>query len=243
MLNTKKFYVNKKYPYYSSVKGRSYRKVGGKIRYQKPRKVQGISYLPLSGRQSMTGVPTTMNLQMKTFDNKAIPIGAGTTHNEFALKLNSTFDPTGDVGVVQPVGRDQIATLYGSYIVSSGNVKITFSNTTAAPVYFMCYTASGAAVAAGINNYCAQPGAKYRLCAKAGDGGTTVSLSRSFRISQIVGPLDRSSHGASAGADPATLAYLYISIYSSDATNVTGNLGVEIVQNTSWYDKVTNVHA
>jgi len=210
--------------------------------YKRATKSQPVTFLgTMPSRQTMTGVPTTMNLQMKTFDNKAIAPGA--THVEYAIKLNSTFDPTGDIGAVQPVGRDQIAALYGSYIVSSGNVKLTFSNTTAAPVYFMCYTASGAAVAAGINNYCAQPGSKYRLCAKTGDGVTTVSLNRSFKLSQIVGPLDRSSHGAAAGSDPATLGYLYISIYSSDATQVTGNLGVEIVQNTSWYDKVSNVHA
>lgn len=210
--------------------------------YRKASKVQGITYLPfVGGRQTMTGVPSTMNLQMKTFDTKAIAPGA--THVEYKCYLNSTNDPTGDISATQPVGRDQIATLYNSYIVNSGNVRLTFSNTTAAPVYIMCYTASGAAVAAGIGNYCAQPGAKYKLCSKTGDGGTTVAISRSFRTSQIVGPLDRSSHGASVGADPTSLAYLYISIYSADATNVTGILGIEMVQNTSWYDKVSNVHA
>lgn len=234
-------------PFYGSRFRRSYGRksrvtrrprVGRRVminRYQRPVKVQPVSY-----SVPATGVPASMNVQMKTFDNLAVAPAA--THVEYALKLNSTFDPTGDAGATQPVGRDQIAALYGSYLVQSGNVKVTFSNTTAAPVYIVMYTASGPAVASGIGNYCAQPGAKYKIASKSGDGITTVSLSRTFRMSQIVGPLDRSSHGALSGADPSTLGYLYISVYSTSG-NVTGTLGIEIVQNTSWFDKVSNVHA
>lgn len=212
--------------------------------FKRPVVARNVYYpaLPARGNMSKTGVPNLMSLQMKTMDNVA---GAGATHQEYALKLNSTFDPCGDLSAVQPAGRDQIATLYGSYIVESGAVKITFVNNIAKPVYVCCYTSGQAAVAQGVNNYGTQPGAKYKLCGPNTGSNNTVTIIKPFKISSIVGPLDRSQHGAAVGSDPASLAYCYFEAWEpGNATNLTGcHWFVEIIQNTTWYDKIPNVHA
>lgn len=218
------------------------RRVGRRPRFSRPQPASAIYYPMLPSRSNVgsSGLADTMAIVMKTFDNIAVAPGA--THVEYAFKVNSTFDPMGDMSAVQPGGRDQMATLYNSYIVLSGAYRITFTNTTAAPVFVCCYTSGQSAVAASINNYGTQPGAVYKTAAKSGDGDTRVVLKRSFRCTQLFGPLDRSSHGAAVGADPTTLGYVYLTIYSTSG-NVTGHLMIEATQNTQFFDKVANVHA
>lgn len=196
--------------------------------------------IPTRGNISKTGVPNTMSVQLKTFETIAVAPGA--THIEYAFQLNSANDPFGATSAVQPTGYDQLTALYGSYIVDSGRCRLTFVNTTNAPVIIVAYTSSQAAVAASVNNYASQPGAVYRTCADTESGNVTAIISRSFKSSQILGPLDRSQHGATIAANPTSLAYLYITIYSSSG-NVTGALYVDQTQNTTFYDKQAVVHA
>jgi len=180
-----------------------------------------------------------MSLQMKTIDTVAVAPGA--LHDEWYLKINSTFDPTGDVGATQPVGRDQIATLYNSYIVDSGMVKFTYANSNAVPSTIAAYiSGTAAAVAAVGNNYMGQPGAKYKAMGPL-TGNCTAIIKLPFKCSNVLGPLDRSQHGAASGADPTTMVYLHFIIEST--ANVTGTLTIEIIQNVTWYDKVANIHA
>lgn len=229
---------------YTSKKKRTSRRMG----YAKPKASRGISWTALSTRSNMgkTGVPPSMAVQLRTFDNKAIAPGAQAV--AYYFQLNSTFAPLSGAGgvpafsAVQPIGRDQLATLYGSYMVNSGSIKFGFINTGAAPVMIACYTSPAAVVAADINNYSGQPGSKHGICSPAASGDTQCILARSFSCSQIVGPLDRSSHGAAVGASPTGIAYCYLYIYATTG-NVTGHLSVELTQNTIFFDKTAVVHA
>nr|QXP07786.1 MAG: putative capsid protein [Arizlama virus] len=214
------------------------------MRYRKPAIAPQISYypaLPTKGNMSKTGVPNIMSVQLKSFDNIAVAPGA-VAIQAYAIKLTSTFDPLGDASAVQPVARDQLAALYGSYIVDSGSVKLTFVTTTATPVTMACYTSAAAQTAADINNYCGQPGSVYKTCAAAGGGTTNIVLKRSFKSRQILGPLDRSSHGGAIGGDPTSMAYLYVFI-KCQTQPLTGMLLIESVQNTTFYDKTAVIHA
>jgi len=224
---------------------RRYPATRGRRRYAKAKTVAPSWYpsIPARGNMGSTGVPAIMSLQLKTLDNKAV---AAATHEEFALKLNSTFDPMGDVSAIQPAGRDQIAALYNSYIVESGAVKLTFVNDSTIPVYVCLYTSAQAAVAQSVNNYGTQPGARYKVAGNKAGSQNSITIIKPFKCSNIVGPLDRSSHGAAVGSDPTTLVYCYFGAWAADgatAMAATSRYFIEVVQNTTFYDKVANVHA
>jgi len=196
-----------------------------------------------AGNMARTGVPSAMRSQLKTVLN-VDPSGAF-TYKTYALKINSVNDPMGDAAAVQPIGYDQLKGLYQHCIVLSGAYKITFTNTGSAPVTVACYTSArtvvgGASAAALVNNFGGQPGAKYRVASGTGSGSTVAIISRSFKVQQIVGPLDRSSHGAEVDHDPTGLAYLYVLVAAASG-NVSGNMTIEAVQNTQFYDKVNTV--
>lgn len=195
--------------------------------------------MPTKGNMSKTGVPNTMSVQLKAMDNVAVAPAA--LYQTYAFKLTSTYNPFGAMSAVQPIGRDQLAALYASYIVESGMVKIRFENTNDYPCIVAMYTSSQAAVAADINNYMGQPGSVYKTVGGKGVSGELV-LKRTFKARQILGPLDRSSHGAGVGADPTSMAYLYIMVKSTN-TNATGHLVIEVDQNTTFYDKTAVIHA
>lgn len=212
---------------------------GTKKSYARPRATVPNYYgmVPARANLARTGVPPMLNLQMKSALAGAVAPAA--VYQVYSLKLNSTFDPFGDMGAIQPIGRDQIAALYGSYLVSSGNIKIAFANTGAAPVTMCCYTSSvSSPVTASLNAYVGQPGSRWLQIAPVGSGNATGTIMRTFNSSQILGPLDRSQHGALVGADPTAMAYLHVIIISSSG-NVTGQLLSAMVQNTSWYDKLS----
>lgn len=204
--------------------------------------------LPTRGNMSKTGVPNTMSVQLKAIDN--VNIAPAATYQVYSFKLNSANDPFGDASTVQPTAYDQVKALYGSSVVLSGAYKVTFANTTNTPCTIACYTSSSAVVGGGaadpktiINNFCSQPGAVYKIMADADSGNVIAMLRRSFKCDQILGPLDRSSHGAAVDADPTTMAYLHVLIAGVSGTNITGRLYMESVQNTTFYDKKPTVDA
>lgn len=191
-----------------------------------------------------TGLPAEYAMTFRAASTVAIAPGA--TVKVYALQPNFAAQPFDTTDMkTQPVGLDQMYTIYKGGIVISGRYRITWVSTTANPTAIACYLSGQTAVASTISNFMAQPGAKYKMTSANGaDGATTVIVP--FRVANVLGPLDRSEMGSAAVGDAATALtrklYLHV-IVASPSANVTGQLYVEAIQNTLLYDKVNNVDA
>jgi len=59
-----------------------------------------------------------------------ITLGTGVGINHYYMSLNNMFDPDPAAGGHQPLGHDEMAGLYGEYVVLSATWKATFYGTT-----------------------------------------------------------------------------------------------------------------
>lgn len=79
-------------------------------------------------RKRRTAQPYTMTKTFKSVIYKLLDPGNGTLAASI-LKLNSGFDPSGDVGGQQPLAWDQYTALYNKYAVAKWGVKIEYAST------------------------------------------------------------------------------------------------------------------
>ena len=193
-----------------------------------------------------------MTYALKTASKVAIAPGA--TYKVYQFKMNFAAQPFDDTDMKeQPNDLDRLYTFYKGGIVVSGRYKISYMNTTAAPVAIAGYIgtgvfdkASAAPVAAAIKSYMAQNGAKYVICPPAASASKPATIIFPFNCRAKLGPLDKSEHGSTAVGAAATqinrVVWLYI-IIESQSGNVTGNLFVESIQTTMLYDKANAIDA
>lgn len=191
-----------------------------------------------------TGLPSEYPMQFRCADEAKLAPNA--LYKNYVFKCNSLFEPFDSADMkTQAVGIDQMYYNYLGGMVFSGRYKVTFVSTVAKPSGIAMYlSGSSAAVGTTIKDYMAQPGARYKVCGPTGSSDP-CTLIMPFKTANVLGPLDKSEHGSAAfkTTSPSKIVYLHVIVASSDATNLTGELYVESIQNALLYDKVSNKDA
>ncbi len=156
-------------------------------------------------------------------------VGTG-IHSTFSL--NSLYDPnSGGVGK-QPVGFDQIMTMYGQYRVLAARFKFTFANDCTANVFCGTFGTYQAAVPADPTAWPCQPYGKSVLVEKNGSACSRV-LKIGYDIPKVLGLTtaqyrsDMDFVGTAAG-NPTRQAYAVVWVRSAGQVVATTNVVVQV---------------
>ncbi len=156
-------------------------------------------------------------------------VGTG-IHSTFSL--NSLYDPnSGGVGK-QPVGFDQIMTMYGQFRVLSARFKLTFANDCTANVFCGTFGTYQAAVPADPTAWPCQPYGRSVLVEKNGSACSRV-LQIAYDIPKVLG-LTTSQYRSdmdfigTASGNPTRQAYAVVWVRSAGQVVATTNVVVQI---------------
>lgn len=164
-----------------------------------------------------------------------VQVAPATFYGSFIFSQNSLFDPTVAVGVVQPVGFDELAALYHSYQVYSSKITAKFVTSTAVPVL------TGIVNSMDINNlvysnvaeFEAAPGSQTKLVMGSAASAKIAFLTAKTPVRKTLGltkaAYQDTIYSADVTASPTEQAYWAVNLIAIDGvTNITGYLMVEV---------------
>lgn len=146
-------------------------------------------------------------------------VGAGTAYSIF--KLNSLYDFNGQVGGNQPVPYDAMATLYSSYAVRAGKVRVRMTNndTDEKLTWGIMVTDIAPTSAPSLDGLRRSSHVSMTLDANsAGSSGETGTLEAYCDFKKFFPDFDQSADRALFGSDPSDLLYLVIYAVSQNET-------------------------
>lgn len=166
-----------------------------------------------------------------------------------SLNVGSCFDPTGSVAGIQPVGFDQLAALYGRYLVTGGYVVVECAAPDSSTGFGSPWlvSISPSTVATAYSTYqgaASQPYSKDCMIA----GGESKKLFLRFNTQQIVGsrlPVIAEDCGALVSANPTTGQNVIVNLFAQYAagTAATVVLTIKIVQDVIFDQRIQVVDA
>lgn len=194
-----------------------------------------------NNKKPKQGIPQQMPVKLVTVSEVDATIASSV--KSYSLKCNSLFDPMGDASAEQPNGFDQLAALYGSYIVTKGFLELNILNNNNFPIHVYCYT-SNDAIDASVDNALSQAGAK-QVVVPGLNGGGAGKLFVPFNMAIIQGRRIMKNTGDSAlvSADPTSISYLHVTIKGSANLAATTDCVFKLTQQGYMYDRVKVVDA
>lgn len=198
------------------------------------------------GRRRRTGIPLRMWRRLRTVMYWSPELEAAGALSQVYLKLNSTYDPTGNIGTSQPYMRDQLAALYKRYQVTSYSVKIewvTSDNTYPIIVGFTPQPETTALTAYA--HYMELPGTVSRMCTM--DVDKTI-LFKSGKVNSQLTPgaiVSDDVLQADVGQDPARVLFGHVWAQVIDAAADAGKVTavITLTQNVKFFDPITQARS
>jgi hypothetical protein len=129
--------------------------------------------------------------------------------------MNDVFDPDFSGGGLQPLGFDQYTALYGRYHVAKFRYEVTFSNTSAAPVFVGLYASPQSTLpAVAIAWFVVNSTARTRCLGAVSGGNNTVVFRGTVNLPRVLGVTPQEyfadqDFGANTTSTPARVAYLH----------------------------------
>lgn len=161
------------------------------------------------------------------------------------VKSGSCFDPTGSFSTVQPSEFDQLAAVYGRYVVLGGYVKISIMNSSGSGGFACCMYPSIEATPKTDFQSCASQ--DFSVVKTGGGLGSTNGSVLYQRFSHAAllgkkGAVSSEDNGALVSADPAAgqFGLHHVCIQYSNAQAVALSVMLEIVQDV-YFDRRINV--
>lgn len=158
-------------------------------------------------------------------------VSTGATFGNFAMNLNSLWDPNSTGIGHQPYGFDQLATLYNRYRVISCGYRLQLGlGTTTIPITLTAMPANTAVVATTASEIRENPRAKYILQAP---GGGAMTLSGKCYIPSLVGRtkaqyMADDRYQAEVTTSPAELAILNLQTFNT-ADSAVGGVSIQVL--------------
>lgn len=193
------------------------------------------------GRRRRTAVPLRMYRRLRTVTYWSADLAAGGALSQTFLKLNSIYDPTGNIGISQPYAHDELALLYNRYQVVKYNVKIEWvssDNTNPLVVGFTALPESTSLTAYA--HYMEIPGTVSRMCTMDVDktmlfksGGVNSQLSTTRLPDDVL--------QADMGNDPTRVLYGHVWAQAVDAATDAGRVTavITLTQTVKLFDPKT----
>lgn len=183
--------------------------------------------------------PAKITMRMKGTVQLTLTGGASTESHY--VKLNSCFDPFGDISAIQTPWFDKMASMYNYYMVTSAAFSVhTVERRTDDSVRYCIYPSRASAVATTFANATGQIHAKNAVLHK--EPRNEPSGIRVFTtFSRLDGsPLDESQDAALVTADPTHLMYGYILFAKVLAGNLSSDeFNVSVEQNVVFFGRVS----
>lgn len=192
---------------------------------QKPFRMSSGFIYPRQKNGYTTGVPPVFRQKLKSSCVGASALGTA-TFGAFTITPNSANDPYGGFGATQAATYDAFKNVWNRSYVTFAKFRLVITNTAAVPVHVGIFNSNQSTVKTTWPDCSTQPGFKYVSLPPADNAGDSKVLTWTVPIRSILGmaAMDASSTGAS-GANPTSLAYTHVCIYSADQAS---NLDTEI---------------
>lgn len=193
-------------------------------------------------------IPEGEVVHLKYYDHFPITSTLGTPTAKY-YRLNSIFDPDVSVGGHQPLGRDQLATLYNQYLVYRCSWRITATNLIFATtnvdqtfkVVVLPFVGTSAAVPPALVE---QPRALMKVVTPMGDEGNVKVFKGSIHLAELAGITkdeyysERDVFGAAMGADPTPNLLLGIVAWGDGGVTAQIQFTIQLTYDVIAYDSV-----
>ncbi len=193
-------------------------------------------------------VPSRFITKMKYVSFGSLTSGtAGVVGGQYVFRLNSVYDPDQTGAGHQPYGFDQLAALYGKYLVRRVDVTIVFSNPSAdgaAPCMSLTPANSGPFGMAGLTAEAVAEKPQCRVGLLNNTGSQRITWKVSFDIAKIEGlskiqyEAETGNYGASISANPSLTPYVAVALADVTQTGgLTVQFGVELNYHVEFYER------
>lgn len=183
-------------------------------------------------------IPSRISTQLKYCDEATISSGSSVYISDIIYRGNSLYDPDYATGGGQPMGRDQLATLYNSYKVTGCSIKLTVTSNTGTPLRAAIIPSTSAVAFTDFLEACEQPGSKKMALSTYTGGLSSKTIKRKVKTKNILGiqMLDDEEE-AVMGANPSNEWYYHVLITTQPYT------GTNYVDCVYYIELVYNVEA
>ena len=152
-----------------------------------------------------------------------------------SLKSGSCYDPTGSFSTVQPAEFDQLAAVFGRYVVLGGYVRVSIVATSSAAGFACCiYPSIESSPKADFQSCASQDNSVVKTGGGYGSTNGSVLYQRFSHAALLgkKGPVSSEDNGALVSADPSAgqFAYHHVAIQNGSAQAVNTSVMIEIVQ-------------
>lgn len=174
---------------------------------------------------------------------------AVTAQYDHQFNMNSIYDPDRSGGGHQPLGRDQLSTLYSRYRVIACKWIVDFMpEATPGPILCVTIPNNEAGALTGSSQTAVEtPYAKYKTTNALSTAIATdvrhVRISGSADLAKIYGVsketlMSDDRYAAASGADPSEFAILHVCGFSIDGNAIVVQMCVKLIYTVEFYDRV-----
>lgn len=195
------------------------------------------------------GIGRSLKTRLETsfFYNATLNTGGTTGIYHGYLNPGSCYDPCGDLAAIQPLGFDQLKTLFARYLVTGGYVEVEVCPNdvfggACNPLLFAMAPSTVVTAFATYQGAAGQPHSKEGVIAV----GQSKKFTSRFNTQQIIGsrlPVVAEDSGALVTADPATGQNVIYNLFLqvSQTLAVTAVLRIKIVQDVIFDQRISVV--
>lgn len=147
----------------------------------------------------------------------------------YTFSLNGVYDPDVTSTGKQPIGFDQLATMYYQFRVVKTDVEVSFLSNTPSPNSLIVgmYAGYTGFLPSDPDSWEVQRNSKVAFLAPAGVGGNKVTIRRQFKPNEVLGIsrqsyLSEADYAGNSSMNPQRQAYLQLFLRSSAGAGVTG---------------------
>jgi hypothetical protein len=174
-------------------------------------------------------LPPTRQVRLKYCDTQQFDPTAG-QFKRFIYSCNSLFDPYYTGVGHQPMGFDQMASMYAHYVVTSSRITLRALHTPTIPVAFGVLATDQNDHAGPWTTVCEQPKhVAYTILPNVAQQVKAVTLNWSLRDSAgVIDPLDAGDYGAVVSASPVDQNFYVIFMQVLDLSADVANVWIEL---------------
>lgn len=187
-------------------------------------------------------IPQRVLTQLRFCDEGLISQTSNKYFEDLVYRGNSIYDPYQPVGGGQPMGRDQLATLYNSYRVHACKIKLTVTSNTGTPMRFGIIPNTSSTVFTTVLDAAEQPGAKVKALSTY-TGGLSSNLIKHYVMTKsILGIKELEDDEESVMSSNPSNEWFYHLIFSTEPYTGTNYIDcawyLELVYSVEAFDRV-----
>lgn len=187
-------------------------------------------------------LPQRVLTQLKYCDEGVVSAGGTIYFKDIVFRGNSIYDPVYATGGGQPMGRDQLATLYNSYKVHGMKIKFTVTSNSGTPMRFGIIPDTHDTNYTAILDAAEQPGARIKALSTYTGGLSSNTIKHKVLSKSILGLKELTDdEEAAMGSNPVN-DWFYHCVISTEPYTGTNYIDcawyVELIYYVECFDRV-----